>query len=146
MTDRFGRRFERQPGTGAAGGLGFGLLAFAGGKLVPGFDLFARQAGLARRLRGADLVLTGEGALDDSTFMGKGVGQIARQCRQLGIRCIGLGGAVALGAAQQRWFARTFALTQVTSVERTKMEAARWLAELAAVAAQSLDATNLPRD
>jgi glycerate kinase len=140
MTDRFGRRFERQPGSGAAGGLGFGLLAFAGGKLVPGFDLFARQADLARCLRGADLVLTGEGALDDSTFMGKGVGQIARQCRQLGIRCIGLGGAVALSAAQQRWFARTFALTQVTNVERAKVEAARWLAELAAMAGRGLEA------
>lgn len=140
MTNRLGRCFECQLGSGAAGGLGFGLLAFTGARLVPGFDLFARQAGLARHLRQSDLVLTGEGALDDSTFMGKGVGEVARQCRRLGIRCFGLGGTVALSAAQRRCFTQTFVLTQETGLERAKAEPARWLAALAATAAASLDA------
>jgi len=133
-----GRDFAVVPGAGAAGGLGFGLLVFAGAKLEPGFDLFARQAGLARRLRSADLVLTGEGALDDSTFMGKGVGQIAQQCLHLGIGCIGLAGAVSVSAAKRRLFIQTHSLTDVALLGEAKAEPGRWLAELAAVAARRL--------
>ena len=69
-------------------------MAFLGAELRPGFELFARQAALERRLRAADLVVTGEGAIDRSTLMGKGVGQIARRCRELNIPCIGLAGMV----------------------------------------------------
>ncbi len=47
----FGGDFVRQPGTGAAGGLGFGLLAFLGARLEPGFELFARYAALERHLK-----------------------------------------------------------------------------------------------
>ena len=52
------------PGSGAAGGLGGGLVAFAGGKLEPGVELVIDAVGLADRLDGADLCLTGEGAID----------------------------------------------------------------------------------
>jgi glycerate kinase len=132
------RDFSVVPGAGAAGGLGFGLLAFAHGKLEPGFDLFARQAGLTRRLRSVDLVITGEGALDDSSFMGKGVGQIARHCRQLGIGCIGLAGVLSASASKRRVFIQTHALTEITRLEKAKAEPGRWLAELATVVAQRL--------
>ena len=77
LKQQFGRDVAREPGTGAAGGLGFGLVAFLGAELQPGFELFARQAALDRHLRAADLVVTAEGAIDRSTLMGKGVGQIA---------------------------------------------------------------------
>lgn len=124
--------FAIASGAGAAGGLGFGLLAFANGKLEPGFELFARLAGLSRRLAWTGPVITGEGALDDSTFMGKGVGQIARRCRRLGIDCFGLAGVVSLRAPQRRLFKRTLALTDITSLDQAKSQPARWLAELAA--------------
>ena len=114
---QFGRDFAREPGAGAAGGLGFGLLAFLGAELQPGFDLFARQAALERRLRAADLVVTGEGAIDRSTLMGKGVGQIARRCRELKIPCIGLAGMVS-GARQRDLPGH--ALTELTSVAQAK--------------------------
>ena len=94
---QFGCDVAREPGTGAAGGLGFGLLAFLGAELQPGFDLFARQAALERHLRAADLVVTGEGAIDRSTLMGKGVGQIAQRCCKLKIPCLGF------GRHRQRW-------------------------------------------
>lgn len=81
-----------RPGAGAAGGLGFGLAVFARARLVPGFQLFADGAGLWRRLRAADLVITGEGAIDDSTVMGKGVGEVALACRKHKIPCVGLAG------------------------------------------------------
>jgi glycerate kinase len=69
------------PGTGAAGGLGAGLVALAGASIEPGFDLVAEAAGLERQIAGADVVITGEGRLDAQTAYGKtahGVSKLAR--------------------------------------------------------------------
>ena len=130
---QFGHDFAREPGAGAAGGLGFGLLAFLGARLEPGFELFARRAGLARHLRRAALVITGEGRIDPSTLMGKGVGQIARQCRKLHVPCIGLAGVVhdRLSAQTPHGFTQLRALTELTSLEKAKTQPARWLERLA---------------
>lgn len=103
-----GSKLARTPGAGAAGGLGFGLMAFIGAKLQPGFDLFAEHAQLPAHLDRSDLVLTGEGAIDRSSLMGKGVGELAAQCRKRGIPCLGLAGVVPdLGLAE-----RNFTLVQ----------------------------------
>ena len=128
---QLGRDFSREPGAGAAGGLGFGLLAFLGAELQPGFDLFARQAALERRLRTADLVVTGEGAIDGSTLMGKGVGQIARRCRQLKIPCIALAGRVSASTGRRAFFTQAHALTELTTVAQAKARPAYWLERLA---------------
>ena len=128
---QFGRDFTREPGAGAAGGLGFGLLAFLGAELQPGFDLFARQAALERRLRVADWVVTGEGAIDRSTLMGKGVGQIAQCCRQLKIPCIGLAGMVTASPGTGAFFTQVHALTELTTVAGAKARPAHWLERLA---------------
>ena len=133
VRQHFDHDFAREPGAGAAGGLGFGLLAFLGARLEPGFELFARRAGLARHLRRAALVITGEGRIDPSTLMGKGVGQIARQCRKLNIPCIGLAGVVqdGLSAETSHGFTQLRALTELTSLEKAKAQPARWLERLA---------------
>jgi glycerate kinase len=144
LKQEFGRDFAIIPGAGAAGGLGFGLMAFAGAKLEPGFALFARQAGLGRHLCSAGLVITGEGALDDSTFMGKGVGQIAAECRVTGTECLALAGVVSVSSAKRRLFTQLRALTELTSVERAKAEPGRWLEKLAATAARGLGETTAP--
>ena len=128
---QFGRDFAREPGAGAAGGLGFGLLAFVGAELQPGFDLFARQAALERRLRTADLVVTGEGAIDRSTLMGKGVGQIAERCRKLKIPCIALAGRVSASPETGAFFAQAHALTELTTVAQAEARPAYWLERLA---------------
>jgi len=68
-------------GGGAAGGLGAGLVAFLGASLEPGVEIVADAVGLARRLAGADLCITGEGRLDRQSLSGKtavGVAKIAR--------------------------------------------------------------------
>ncbi len=119
-------------GDGAAGGLGFGLRVFLGARPEPGFDLFARRAELARRLRGADLVITGEGALDASTAMGKGVGEIAVRCRKWKVLCIGLAGTV-LGAPKGKYFTAVHGLTELTTAEKAKADAAGWLEKLAEI-------------
>jgi glycerate kinase len=134
---QFGHDFAREQGAGAAGGLGFGLLAFLGAELQPGFDLFARQAALEQHLRAADLVVTGEGAIDRSTLMGKGVGQVAQRCRQLEIPCIGLAGIVSANLGAGALFTEVHALTELTTVAQSKAEPAHWLERLARrVAAQ----------
>ena len=61
------------PGSGAAGGLAGALVAL-GGKLLPGFDLVADELDLHDRVAGADLIITGEGFLDEQSFRGKVVG------------------------------------------------------------------------
>ena len=123
---------EKEPGTGAAGGLGFGLRLFLGAKIQPGFGLFARHAALARRLRGVDLVITGEGALDKSTLMGKGVGEVGRLCQRMKIPCLALGGVLADAKAVRKIFtdARAMVPDLATSAE-AMAEPAKWLEELA---------------
>lgn len=134
--NRLKAELRKQPGSGAAGGLGFGLLAFLGARAEPGFDLFARYAKLDERLRLADLVITGEGRLDESTLMGKGVGQIARRCRQLKIPCLGLAGQIAERATLEGVFTKVLALTQLTSKANAKTKPAFWLEQLAARSAE----------
>jgi glycerate kinase len=136
---QLGRDFAREPGAGAAGGLGFGLLAFLRAELQPGLDLFARQAALERHLRAADLVVTGEGAIDRSTLMGKGVGQIAQRCRKLKIPCLGLAGRVSASPGTGAFFTQARALTELTSVAQAKARPAYWLERLAQRVANSLD-------
>jgi glycerate kinase len=71
-------------GGGAAGGLAGGLAAI-GADLVPGFDVVAEAVELAERLEGADLVVTGEGFLDDQSFRGKAVGGVLELAAEAGV-------------------------------------------------------------
>jgi glycerate 2-kinase len=74
--DQYGVDVRELPGSGAAGGLAGGLAAGAGARLVPGFELVADAIDLAARIEAADLVVTGEGFLDDQSFQGKAVGGV----------------------------------------------------------------------
>lgn len=138
MAREFKRDFAQVPGAGAAGGLGFGLLAFMGAKVEPGFELFGTLAKLEQRLRMVGLVITGEGAIDESTLMGKGVGQIARRCSGLNTPCIGLAGSVSAACQSNKLFAQVRGLTELTNGAEAKSNAAQWLARLAAEAAAAM--------
>ena len=72
------------PGSGAAGGLG-GAFAALGAELVPGAQLVLDEIGFDPR--GADVVVTGEGAVDETTWAGKAPGEVVRRCREAGVRC-----------------------------------------------------------
>ena len=85
------------PGAGAAGGLAGGLAAL-GGRLVEGFEVVAEETGLAERLEGADLVVTGEGRLDAESFDGKVVGGVAGLAQRLGIDVVAVVGETAADA------------------------------------------------
>ena len=71
-------------GGGAAGGLG-GALAAIGGRLVPGFELVADELDLYDVLPTVDLVITGEGQLDETSFVGKVIGGITQLCSEYAI-------------------------------------------------------------
>lgn len=75
-----GVNLRDEPGAGAAGGLGFGLLAFCGAKLQPGVEVVMEAVGLADRIVRSDLVITGEGSLDQQSLRGKVPAGILRAC------------------------------------------------------------------
>ena len=81
------------PGAGAAGGLGGGLAA-AGATVVSGFELVADELHLDERVAGADLVITGEGFLDEQSFEGKVVGGVADLARTLGVPVAAIAGRI----------------------------------------------------
>jgi len=86
------------PGSGAAGGLGGGLVAFAAGKIERGVDLVIEAVKLAERLTSADLCLTGEGAIDGQSAFGKTAVGVARLARSLHCPTLALAGRIDPGA------------------------------------------------
>jgi len=87
---------EQLPGAGAAGGLGAGLVAFAGARLQPGAEMVMEALHLDERLMDAQLVITGEGRLDSQTArFGKGPAAVARHAKNAGIPVVAIGGSVA---------------------------------------------------
>jgi glycerate kinase len=82
------------PGSGAAGGLGGGLMAFFNGKLRPGIDIVIDSVKLARHIKGCDLVITGEGRMDHQTAFGKTPHGVARVAKQAGLPVIAICGSL----------------------------------------------------
>ncbi len=85
------------PGAGAAGGLGAGLIAFLGASVERGVEVVARTVHLRERLRGADLLLTGEGRLDEQTVYGKTVAGVARIAAEEKVPVVVLAGSLGHG-------------------------------------------------
>lgn len=83
------------PGAGAAGGLGAGLAAFAGAMLVGGAAAVLDAVGFDALVADADLVITGEGMLDEKTLLGKGVAQVTERARRLNVPVMVVAGRVA---------------------------------------------------
>ena len=97
--DLLGTDHSATPGAGAAGGLGFAFLAYLNGELRSGISLVMEQIGLDSALVGADLVITGEGRLDEQSAMGKAPAGVAALAKQHGIPVLALCGCVGNGAS-----------------------------------------------
>src|SRR5690606_23374440 len=95
-----GRDLQNTPGAGAAGGLGFGLLAFLNAQLVPGIDTVLDVIHFKEKLQKADLVLTGEGSLDKQTLNGKTIAGVARLAQRRNVPVLAFGGRVQLNETQ----------------------------------------------
>ncbi len=91
---------SREPGAGAAGGCGYGLMAFFGARREDGFQLVRRLSGLDKLVRGHDLVITGEGCFDRTSLLGKAPCQLAHLARQAKRPAWGLCGRVILPLAK----------------------------------------------
>ena len=92
-----GQDVLERPGSGAAGGLGAGLMAFAGGQLRSGIDMVCDVLGFDGLLEGADLVITGEGRADRSTVFDKAPVGVARRALAKGVPTILLAGGLGPG-------------------------------------------------
>ena len=88
------------PGAGAAGGLGAGLVAFANAKLESGIDIVLKATNLAKYIKGADLVITGEGRIDHQTAFGKTPSGVAKAAKKHKVPVIAIGGALSDDARQ----------------------------------------------
>ena len=86
------------PGSGAAGGLGFAFRSFLQGELKSGVSLILEETKLSKKMQGADLVITGEGRLDEQSAMGKAPIGVAKLAKEQGIPVIAFAGAVTEGA------------------------------------------------
>ena len=87
-----GQQVELISGAGAAGGLGAGMMAFMGGTLKPGVDIVLDTVSLVDKLKGADLVITGEGGIDFQTIYDKAPIGVAKLAKTLSIPTIALAG------------------------------------------------------
>lgn len=92
-----GTSMRGREGTGAAGGLGFGLMAGLAATFRPGAAAVAELVGLDAALRGADLAIVGEGQLDETSTQGKVVGAVVERAREHGVATVAV-----VGVAQGR--------------------------------------------
>ncbi len=86
------KALDKYPGSGAAGGLGFGFLAFLNSELKPGIKIILEKLDIKSAIKGADFVITGEGKIDKQSAMGKVISGIGKLCKKEGVVCIALGG------------------------------------------------------
>ncbi|MET3952221.1 glycerate kinase [Arthrobacter sp. UYEF36] len=121
------------PGAGAAGGVGFAAIAVLAATRRPGIDVVLGFTGLAERLAGADLVITGEGSLDEQSLLGKTPIGVARAAAAQGVPVIAVCGRTTLapGQAAAAGFEDIYALTALESnVDRCIAEAGALLEQL----------------
>ena len=101
---KLGSDAREVPGSGAAGGLAFGLIAFCGASVRLGFEVVAERIGLEAAVRDADVVITGEGRLDAQTLQGKAPAGVARLARKFRKRTYAIVGELAATAEAQELF------------------------------------------
>ena len=136
-----GKNVANLAGSGAAGGLGFGLHCFAGAKIRSGFEVFAEAIDLTEKLEMVDVVITGEGAMDHQSVMGKGVGELAKLAQINGCRCLGLAGCLERNSDLETHFEQCHAITEITSHSEAEQKAAHWLEELSTKVAKKFNET-----
>lgn len=94
INNKLGMDIDKIPGSGAAGGLGAGLIAFLGARLVPGIDLVLDTIDFDRHLENCDLLITGEGKMDGQTLHGKAPFGAARRAKYKNIPVVALAGSI----------------------------------------------------
>jgi glycerate kinase len=100
----FGGDLQNEPGAGAAGGMGFGLMTFLNARLRPGIEVVLEATRFGEKLESADFVLTAEGSIDAQTRFGKALSGVASAARKAqagrGVHVIAFGGTVKLSGEE----------------------------------------------
>lgn len=130
-----GRDLARTPGAGAAGGTAYGALALLDAELRPGIELILELIGFDAKLAGADLVITGEGSLDEQSLSGKAPVGVARAAARAGIPVVAVAGRSRLDPRQlaAAGISAAYPLSELEpDVARSMAEAPRLLRQVGA--------------
>lgn len=131
LQQKFGTNFAEIPGSGAAGGLGAGLLAFCKAQLISGFDLINQLTHLEDQISRADLVFTAEGRIDSQTAFGKTISGVAQLGKKYQVPVIALAGKIEddLTGLYRQGITAVFAIgDRPMSLDESKERAAELLA------------------
>lgn len=138
LIDETGLDHSMHAGAGAAGGLGLPLLTLGQVRIIQGFEWFSTLLDLTRWVKWADIVITGEGKIDNQTVMGKGPGEIAKLAKKFDKKVYAIGGVV---SQSHPFFDRTYALVRGAVTEEVAMaNASILLQELAIEIGRKLSA------
>jgi glycerate kinase len=96
-----GTKKRNTPGAGAAGGLGYALMAFTNAEILPGIDVMLEQIGFERIVKQYDLIITGEGSLDGQSMCGKVPVGVAKAAKKYGVPVIALAGGISDNAVDK---------------------------------------------
>ena len=123
--------------------MGAGLVAFFGGALEPGFEAIAAAVDLRAALGRADLVLTGEGGLDEQSLAGKAPIGVSRMAAEAGVPCLAIAGRIALGPSRLAEVGMSEAIDLVSEFgeRRALAEPAAVVADAAAALLRRLQST-----
>ena len=139
VAEEFGFDYRDTPGAGAAGGLGFGLMSFCGATIRSGFDVVAEAVGLESKMKGVDVVITGEGSLDRQTLEGKTPTGVARLARKFGKKVFAIAGRYDGNQQVHELFDEVYQLARSGISEKEQMKrAGELLREKAQELAKSL--------
>jgi glycerate kinase len=130
-----GHNHAEQAGAGAAGGVGFAALALLNATMRPGIELILELIEFDRRVVGADLVVTGEGSLDDQSLAGKAPIGVARAAARSGVPVVAIAGRLRLSPQQlhQAGISAAYALTDLEpDLDRSIADAKSLLQQLGA--------------
>ena len=94
VSQQYQTDFHLLEGAGAAGGLGFAFLAFLKAKCISGSEWILNEIHLEEEIKDADIVITGEGKIDQQTLMGKGPNAVASLAKKYDKMVLGIGGSV----------------------------------------------------
>ncbi len=110
------------PGAGSAGGAGFGAVALLGAEIRPGIELILEMIDFDQRLAGADLVITGEGSLDEQSLAGKAPIGVSRAAQKAGVRVVAVAGRSLLSSERLRRSRHLGRLSAVRARARRRAE------------------------
>lgn len=118
VKQQLGKQIDKIPGSGAAGGLAAGAIAFMDAKLVSGIETIIRETGLAEEIKDADWVITGEGRFDSQSLRGKVVSGVTKQAKKANVKVAVIAGRIAV--SEKKW--RDFGITEAIALSDETMD------------------------